>query len=116
MSLWCTPGVIWNRMEVGDGVTDFSVHRFGNRHCDGEHDPDCTVGYVEVEVMEKLKPCPFCNDTYIRVHFTKGGNYVVGCNTLNCVCLHSEGKLFNSTEKAVEAWNRRASDDRDQRH
>lgn len=40
-------GVIWNRMEVGDGVTDFSVHRFGNRHCDGEHDPDCTVGYVE---------------------------------------------------------------------
>ena len=66
--------------------------------------------------MNDLKPCPFCNDTYIRVHFTKGGNYVVGCNTLNCVCLHSEGKLFSSVEKAVDAWNRRASDDRDKRH
>ena len=62
-------------------------------------------------MMEKLKRCPFCNDTYIRVHFTKGGNYVVGCNTLNCICLHSEGKLFNSAEKAVEAWNRRASNE-----
>ena len=34
-------------MEVGDGVTNISLYRFGNRHCDGEHDPDCAVGYVE---------------------------------------------------------------------
>ena len=58
----------------------------------------------------KLKSCPFCNDTYIMVH-KKDGNYVVGCNTLNCVCLHSEGKLFSSREKAVNAWNRRVSDE-----
>ena len=34
-------------MEVGDGVTDFSVHRFGNRNHYRQHDPDCAVGYVE---------------------------------------------------------------------
>ena len=61
--------------------------------------------------MSELKPCPFCNDTYIMVRVRKDGKYVVGCNTLNCVCLHSEGKLFNSAEKAMNAWNRRANDD-----
>lgn len=59
----------------------------------------------------KLLPCPFCGDTYIRVHFTKGCNYVVGCNSLGCVCLYTEGKLFNDVDKAVEAWNRRVNDD-----
>ena len=56
----------------------------------------------------KLLPCPFCNDTYIRVHYTKGGNYVVGCNTVNCVACHTEGKLYKTEKEAIEAWNRRA--------
>ena len=40
-------GAIWNRMEVGDGVTDFSVHRFDNRNYHRQHDFGGTVGYVE---------------------------------------------------------------------
>lgn len=59
----------------------------------------------------KLKPCPFCGDTYIRPHIIKGGSYTIGCNTLNCVGLHCEGKLFKSETEAVNAWNRRAKDD-----
>ena len=58
--------------------------------------------------MSDLKPCPFCGDTYISIHSTKGGNYIVGCNTLKCIGLYCEGKLFNSKEEAIEAWNRRA--------
>lgn len=59
----------------------------------------------------KLLPCPFCGDTYIQMRFTKGGNYVVGCNSLSCVCLYTEGKLYNDKEKAIEAWNRRVTND-----
>ena len=57
--------------------------------------------------MNKLLPCPFCGDTHIGVHITKGGNYVIGCNTVNCIALHCEGKLFRTEEEAIEAWNRR---------
>ena len=65
--------------------------------------------------MSELKPCPFCGDTYIRPHIIKGGNYTIGCNTVNCVGLHCEGKLFKSEAEAVNAWNRRASDGRKER-
>ena len=57
--------------------------------------------------MTELKPCPFCGDTYIMTHHTKHCNYVIGCNTLSCVCLWTEGKLYSDKEKAIEAWNRR---------
>ena len=60
--------------------------------------------------MDDLKPCPFCGDTYIKPHFTKGGNFVIGCNSLGCVCLHTEGKLFPDKESAISAWNRRAGE------
>lgn len=54
-----------------------------------------------------LKPCPFCGDTAIRPHITGYGGYKIGCNTVNCVGLHCEGKLFESEEEAIESWNRR---------
>lgn len=57
------------------------------------------------------KPCPFCGDRYIMVHTTKGGGYTIGCNTLNCVCLYTEGKLFKSEEDAAESWNKRTMPD-----
>ena len=41
------PGAIWNRMEVGDGVTDFSLHRFGNGDHHRQHDCGGVMGYVE---------------------------------------------------------------------
>lgn len=55
----------------------------------------------------KLLPCAFCGDTHIRVRFTKGGYYTIGCNTVNCVACHCEGKLFRTEKEAIEAWNRR---------
>ncbi len=64
--------------------------------------------------MSELKPCPFCGDTYIRPHVTKGHKYTIGCNTVNCVGLHCEGKLFNSEAEAIEAWNRRAERSKDE--
>ena len=60
----------------------------------------------------ELKPCPFCGDTHIHVYkgekepFT-GFRYVVGCNTVNCVALHTRGKPFGTEQEAIEAWNRR---------
>lgn len=68
--------------------------------------------------MSELKRCPFCGDIYIRLQYHKsnGRNYyywTIGCNTLNCVCLHTQGKMFGSKEEAIEAWNRRIIDETD---
>ena len=61
-------------------------------------------------IKSDLKPCPFCGDLFIYTH-RKNGKYTIGCNSLNCVCLHTEGKLFNSEEDAIEAWNKRIRQD-----
>lgn len=64
-------------------------------------------------MIDDLKPCPFCGDTYIRVRrnwqdfYTTKSGYTIGCNSLGCVCLHTESKSFASAEEAVKAWNRR---------
>ena len=60
--------------------------------------------------MTELKSCPFCGDTYVKVHLTKGYSFTVGCNTVNCICLHTEGKTFKTQEDAIKAWNRRVTD------
>lgn len=57
--------------------------------------------------MSELKPCPFCGDTYIRPPYLRDGSYRIGCNTVNCICLHTQGKGFASEEDAIKAWNRR---------
>ena len=56
---------------------------------------------------DNLKPCPFCNDKYIFVHLRQGRGYTIGCNTLGCICLHTEGNPFKTKEAAIESWNRR---------
>ena len=61
--------------------------------------------------MNELMPCPFCGDTYIGVHRIKYGNFTIGCNTLGCICLHTEGKLYSTENDAIEAWNRRTSNE-----
>ena len=57
--------------------------------------------------MSELKQCPFCGDTYIMIRKVHEG-YIVGCNTLGCVCLHTKSVLFKTEEKAAVAWNRRS--------
>ena len=58
--------------------------------------------------MGKLKPCPFCGDENIHLYFTEDCSWVVGCNSVGCICLHTEGKLYKDKRRAIDAWNRRA--------
>ena len=60
--------------------------------------------------MKDFKPCPFCGDTYIKVHIGRHYGFVVGCNTVNCICVHVTGKEFKTQEEAVKAWNRRVDE------
>ena len=74
-----------------------------------------------------LKPCPFCGDTYIiartitckyedSMPITKyryKTKYKIGCNSLGCVCLHTEGRLFDTEEEAIKAWDRRVGESDD---
>jgi len=67
--------------------------------------------------MINLKPCPFCGGEATLVHISRMGydGSVVKCHGCNC---QIEGKWFRvstsyaSDEKAIEAWNRRADDER----
>jgi Lar family restriction alleviation protein len=63
--------------------------------------------------MSEMKPCPFCGDTYIQIYATNSHSkerFAIGCNTLDCVGLHCESKLFKTEEEAIKSWNRRAKD------
>lgn len=63
------------------------------------------------EMDIKLLPCPFCGDTYILPRYNrKYGKWKIGCNSLGCICLHTEGKLFDTKDEAINAWNRRVND------
>ena len=53
-----------------------------------------------------LKPCPFCGDTYISFYY-RNGKHRIGCQSLGCVCLHTQSNGFNSEEVAIAAWERR---------
>lgn len=85
--------------------------------CDVEHVPD---------PAKQLNPCPFCGskDLYIVDHvigrdapFMCADDKTVGifCNTCKqTVTLEAnedEGRNLNTEQRAVEAWNRRASND-----
>lgn len=61
-------------------------------------------------MLEKLKPCPFCGDEHpfvnkIKTNFFED-RYAVMCE--NC---QSMGKYCKTEDQAIEAWNRRTSDD-----
>ena len=59
---------------------------------------------------EKLKNCPFCGDTYIKIYHSRAG-YQVGCNTVNCIACHGYVRAYKTEKEAVDAWNRRACDE-----
>lgn len=59
--------------------------------------------------MDKLKPCPFCGAA-ANIRFDFKHDYVVFCT--NNLCMLNELEYgFDSEEEAVEAWNRRMSDE-----
>ena len=58
--------------------------------------------------MSELKPCPFCSaSAEIYKHYPPFGKRVrVSVRCTNCRCNSGE---WGRTDKAIEAWNRRAS-------
>ena len=57
-----------------------------------------------------VKPCPFCGDTHITVDLKNTRymhGYSIGCQSLRCVCCHSYGRVFETKDDAVKAWNKR---------
>ncbi len=64
--------------------------------------------------MEKLKPCPFCGGEakVYSVNIFKAEIYVK-CQTCNSRTLTYKGGHFGDTKYlAIQAWNRRANDDK----
>ena len=68
--------------------------------------------------MTELKPCPFCGSEawIIRTNDNKKRPYVqckFGCfREPKCPASHLVTWDYRTEEEAVEAWNRRASDER----
>lgn len=74
-------------------------------------------------MSKKLKPCPFCGKKTAEVttvayaeeiendnpYYSLYCNfYTVVCNYNNGGCGSSVGKQYETTDEAIEAWNRRA--------
>ena len=77
--------------------------------------------------MPELKPCPFCGGeaklTKLSVSYNAGYPIyngialVVKCGNCGCFSPYKRGTIHgnfrqNEEDKAIEAWNRRASDER----
>lgn len=61
-----------------------------------------------------LKPCPFCGGAATQVFSVNAETYVYGCYTNGCMG-NAQNNLhrYNTDKEAIEAWNRRASDESD---
>lgn len=61
--------------------------------------------------MNELKPCPFCGGEAeaIKAHHIFEKPYVVICG--NKECRASLGEFSKTREEAIEAWNRRMTDE-----
>lgn len=59
--------------------------------------------------MTELKPCPFCGENG-SVTFNTVNGFVPFCTNDNCL-LNELDIGFDTEGEAVEAWNRRASDE-----
>lgn len=62
--------------------------------------------------MDNLKPCPFCGkdaQMKIRRHWDNRGQYTPQCTDTSCPGRIT--KFWLDKEQAVEAWNRRVSDE-----
>lgn len=56
--------------------------------------------------MEKRKLCPFCgSEARIKMLIKENGKEKYFCECWLCSCRTQD---FNTKEKAIEAWNRRA--------
>ena len=64
-------------------------------------------------MTEKLKPCPFCGaiPDIKRLHLSNHKiSFSIVCFNTNCF-VKPMSEWFNTEEKAIEAWNRRANNE-----
>ena len=75
--------------------------------------------------MEEMKPCPFCGKDHIVINAYEHSDRDVCKWVCSVFCANCFAGTSNhgfdwtedeAKEKAVKAWNRRTSDDRNQRH
>ncbi len=81
-------------------------HNVLHSWCIPEEMPDCPLGkslFDMGEVMQKLKPCPFCGGTDVHV-IDKTTFSFIECN--DCLAAFHQLEAC-SVDDNVEAWNRR---------
>jgi Lar family restriction alleviation protein len=57
--------------------------------------------------MDELKPCPHCGEDKAAIHYPYYSDTYCCIQCYNCGCATA---LFDTQEKATEAWNMRADD------
>lgn len=72
--------------------------------------------------MAGLKPCPFCGehpaikkDRRYPFYICNGDGvdaYEVVCQNIDCIIYNADHSYYMTKEEAIEAWNRRANDER----
>lgn len=65
--------------------------------------------------MTELKPCPFCGGKVYSVYWSKTNRHYIFHYASKKACVVDKFELkggIRSLADAVEAWNRRANDDR----
>jgi Lar family restriction alleviation protein len=60
--------------------------------------------------MEEIKPCPFCGFEKIGCYSESGGDYAPDGYFYSCDKCDAQAVSELTTEKALEAWNKRAVD------
>lgn len=65
----------------------------------------------------ELKPCPFCGHMahIMQLKQSVTARYYVGCGNKYCIASEHNvfGKFYVNKRDVIDAWNRRASDEKD---
>ena len=60
----------------------------------------------------ELKPCPFCGAKAVMNYKQALNTWIVECSNSSCPASYMIGMDYDTEAEAIEAWNRRANDER----